>query len=162
MEQLENISSAKDILIGYIVSKLNNQQCGELYYSLIGKDNIEPVEGVSLTPQQYTKLLYYWGEEKFKEVVNKYKSLVDSGKFATSPSVYMDMFRVARTYYNEEYWSGVNMMDIDISNVDSGREYIKSVPYAARCGDEDVKMMVQKFGADVLEEKEKKKSGKCK
>lgn len=162
MEQLESITSAKDILIGFIVSRLNNQQCAELYYSLIGKDKVEPIEGVELTAQQYTKLLYYWGEEKFKEVVDRYKMLVGSGKLKPSPSTYVDMFRVARTYYNEEYWSGVNMMDIDISNVDSGREYIKAIPYATRSGDEDVKMTVQKFGADVLKEKGGKKSDKRK
>lgn len=152
MEQLESISSAKDILIGYIVAHLNGQECLELYYNLVGKDKLEVIEGIELSAQEYSKLIYYWGEDKFNSVIKRYKELKDNGKFTCSKSAYVDLFKIARIYYEEEYWSGVNVVDACVTDKEEAKRYVKSTPIAARCGDEDVGLLTQVYGIDIVEE----------
>ena len=152
MEQLENIQSAKDILIGYIVAHLNGQECLELYYNLVGKDKLEVVEGVELSAQEYSKLLYYWGEDKFNSVVRRYIELKREGKFDCGKSTYIDLNKVARGYFEKEYWTEVNMMEVCIDDREKAKRYIKSIPIAARRGDEDVNLLTQVYGIDILEE----------
>lgn len=147
----------KDMLIG-LIATLSSEECRDAYYLLQGK-NKTPYEymefdKVKLTEGQYNKLIWIWGEEKTKaciEILNDW--LIKKGdKIKPNLSHYRNITGwVEYQYYRTHPANDKSLRYFGkIDTAWKARKYIHRIPAELRAYDLDVKLLVDKFGTDIL------------
>lgn len=149
------IRTNKDILIG-LIKTLSDNDCREILYFITDKeykeDNLLHFNLVTLTKDQYSKLIWLWGKDKTDKCINILNDWLENKKIKKKLSCYRQLVGwVERKYYQEnDVW---DKSITHASNIDSkwkAKRYIKRIPPELRAWDSQVKYLVNKYGVDIL------------
>lgn len=147
----------KDILIGYIAT-LTDRECQEIYYGLnekgFHKCDWVCFDKVRITRSQYSKLMYWWGEDKLKEcidILNEWLSRTElKFKFASHYKMLLGWVDVEyRKTHKKDRTLQFNSTKIDTAW--KARKYVRSVPEDLRAYDSEVRILVERFGSKILD-----------
>ena len=146
----------KEILIGYIAT-LSDKECKDIYYWLTDKkiplhDFLE-FNNVKITQGQYDKLIWMWGIDKTNECI---KILDDWLSKTELKNKYLSHYKqligwVENAYYNTHPANDKSIKyRMKIDTAWKAKKYIKNIPPELRAYDGDIKFLVERFGAKIL------------
>lgn len=148
--------SFKDILIGY-VGTLTDRECQDVYYAIndmrLHKVDWVEIGNVKLSRGQYSKLMDWWGKDKFDkcvEILDEWLSNTELRfKFA---SHYKMMLGWVDSKYHKLYGEDktVRFSSENIDTAWKAKKYIKHIPEELRAYDSEVKLLVERFGTEIL------------
>ncbi len=149
-------SNNKETLLGYIAC-LSEEKCGEIYSWLMGKTPDKKLEfdKVKLSQEEYSKLVWMWGEDKTQkciDILNEW--LGKRKKLAPHISYYRNIIGwVERKYYQLYPANDKSIQNyIEIKERWQALKYIRSVPKELRADDCEIQMLIDRFKINPLED----------